>query len=102
MYNYCIESFRKLIDKRISDLERYSSNDNAKAIYIRIENELIQELVSIYNVVSVLKYYDIWVIIEERIIRLEKMDSQIHGHIIEFRMKEKGNNFTFITINPSE
>lgn len=102
MYNNSIESLKILIDARIFDLQKYSSNDNSKAYYISLENKLIQELVNIYNVVSALKYYDIWINIEDKMKKLEKIDDQIHGHRIEFRLKQKGNNFTLITCNPFE
>jgi hypothetical protein len=72
-----------VINKMAKDLSSYSTNVNANPKYIEIQNGLIEELVQINNNYMGLKYYEIWLHVEDNIAKIEAKDKSINAHMIK-------------------
>jgi hypothetical protein len=102
--NNSLPLLESIIQNLIKDLENYAQRENANQIYINKQNLLIKNLVLVYNSDEnnsndTLVHYDAWREIETAMSKLEQKDTQISGHTIHVRTRQKGNNFTIININ---
>jgi len=89
-----------IIERLRDELQKYVSRPDASDFYIKKQNELIAELVDIYNSIEPLEYAEMWTVVEKEICNLEKQDPELSAHCITIKTKLKGNNTSLININP--
>lgn len=93
------------LDRIIADLsnslKKYVQKKGASELYVQKQNELIRDLICLYNQLSELKFLQLWVEIETRIKNLEEQDPELNAHTIIIHTRP-GNqhNYSFIEINP--
>jgi len=89
-----------IIERLQDELVKYTNRSDANDFFINKQNQLIKELIDIYNSYEVLKFIEIWVDVERIINNLEIQDPELSAHQITIKTKPKGNNTSLIIINP--
>lgn len=85
-----------LIQELKLKLALYAQKDNANEIYIHKQNQLILNLVEVYNEIPVLQYVDVWKQIETEIEDVLNRDSELSGVCIRLKFNDKSNNYALI------
>jgi hypothetical protein len=80
----------EIIEELARRLETYSSSPKANQYFIDQQNEILIGLYRVYDEISCIKYLSIWKDIELIMIELEQRDSEIPGHTILFRTRDRG------------
>jgi len=79
-----------LIKAQRSDLVRYASRLDAKDGYINKQNSFLTELTAARNSIPTQKYPDMWVKVEWEMAHLTKIDPEIGGLGINWRVRPSG------------
>lgn len=91
----------KIITELTNDLKRYVLKEGANERYIKKQNEILFELTDLYNQLYHFRYLEFWEEAESRMRKLEELDPGLNAHTIVIHIKPgKGNNYSFIEINP--
>lgn len=93
-----------LLDKSIEvindDLIKYAKLPEANEFFIKKQNALLKDLRASYNYFEQLRYFDSWLEIEKTMKELQRRDSELCGHQINFWIRPAGINFSRINFNP--
>lgn len=91
----------QIIHTRRINLLTYANKPKVNQNYLDRENAFLAELTLLANKMICLRYDDFWQRVEKEWLRMEQVDRQLSGHILRFRIREEGNNFSIITLNRS-
>ncbi|MEI6764632.1 MAG: hypothetical protein WCM76_03260 [Bacteroidota bacterium] len=93
----------KVIEALRKDLVRYSEKPNANDTFIDKQNTLIAELVTAFNDLDSLHFFETWQDIETQIRQLENIDPELNAHNIMLHLKPGSvTKYSRIIINPFE
>lgn len=81
------------------DLKRYVCRENARPSWIDRQNELIANLVNVYNHLELLELSDFWHKVETQMKATERVDPMLSQHTIIVRIKPDGYHSSWIQFN---
>ena len=79
-------------------LSIYAQKANANELYIYRQNQLIQNLVEVYNDIPQLQYEETWHQVENEIKYVFEKDTELSGVCIKIRFNDRTNNYALIKL----
>lgn len=88
-----------VISKLTESLDRYLQRPQASLYYVERQNEILSQLQDIHQVLHSVQYLSTWQYVEKIMKEVEGSDSEIGGHAIIIRTRERGRYHSHIDIN---